>query len=306
MSDTGPLLAATVPGTRSARNARAHRRASLLLALPGTFGLLVAPWFVARHGLTVLDLALFVAFYVPIHGLGLSVGYHRHFSHGSFKAGPRTRLVLAVLGAMAGQGPLVYWVGVHRRHHARTDVEGDPHSPNLSGAGWRATLRGLWHGHFGWTLAHAQADVTRHAPEFRTEPALLRVSKHHRAWMLCGLLLPALAGALLGGTWRAAAGGLLWGGLLRLCLSGHSTWALNSWCHRFGTRPFGTGERSTNVAWLALPTMGESWHNNHHAHPRSARHGLERWQLDLNYLLICGLERAGLAHDVQRVRTGSR
>jgi len=278
----------------------AHRRGSLLAALPALVGIVVLPFWVARFGVTALDLALFAGMYWLTLGMGLSVGYHRHFSHGSFRASARVRRWLAVLGSMGGQGPLTYWVAVHRRHHENSDAPGDPHSPHLSGG----TLSGLWHAHFGWSLVSGMPNAAHYCPDLVRDPALLAISRGYRLWMLLGLLLPALVGGLVTLHWTGAVSGLLWGGLVRLFLSSNATWSLNSICHRFGSHPHRAHDRSGNVAWLALPTLGESWHNNHHAFPTSAAHGLRWWQLDLNWLCIRALAAVGLAHDVKRARPG--
>ena len=284
----------------------AHRRSALVLAVLGLLGVLAAPFYVARFGFGWLDAALFLGTYWLTMGFGLSVGFHRHFTHGSFRAPKPVRWVLAVLGSMGAQGPLSYWVAIHRRHHERSDAEGDPHSPNLHGPGPRGLWRGLWHAHFAWSLDSGMPSSAHYCPDLVREPYLLAVSRRYRAWVALGLLLPTLVGFLATRTWQGAASGLLWGGLVRLFVSSHSTWALNSICHRFGGRPFAPNDRSANNAWLALPTLGESWHNNHHAFPSSAAHGLRWWQLDLNYLSIRLLQGLGLAHEVKRAPTRTR
>jgi len=278
----------------------AHARSSLASALLGLLGAIAAPFYVWRFGFTLLDAALFLVMYWLTYGLGICVGHHRHFSHGAFRAPPRVRWLLAVLGAMGGQGPVTYWAATHRRHHALSDAEGDPHSPNRHGAGIGGVLRGLWHGHFGWALDYGMPNAAFYCPDIVREPYLTAVSRRYRTWVALGLLLPSLLGLLLTGSVHGALAGLLWGGLVRLFVSSNSTWSLNSICHRFGSRPFPATDRSANVGWLALPTLGESWHNNHHAFPRSARHGLRWWQLDVNYLSIRLLESLGLVHDVHR------
>lgn len=274
----------------------AHRRGSLLMAAPGVAGVLAAPLHAWWLGVSVLDLALFGAMYWLTLGLGLAVGYHRHFTHAAFRAVKPVRWLMAVCGSMGGQGSLAYWVSVHRRHHELSDVEGDPHSPNLRGGGWR----GLWHGHFGWSLGYGVPNAAHYCPDILREPYLMAVNRSYRAWVLAGLALPAAIGGLATWSWQGALGGLVWGGLVRLFVSSNSTWALNSICHRFGARPHATRDLSGNVAWLALPTLGESWHNNHHACPSAAAHGERWWQLDLNYAFIRALELAGLATKVSR------
>jgi len=285
---------------------RAHRRSSLLMALPGVLGVLLAPLYVAWFGVTTLDLVLFAVMYWLTLGVGLSVGFHRHFTHGAFQTTKPVRWLMAVLGTMGGQGPVTYWVAVHRRHHEFGDVEGDPHSPHLHGQGLRNAAAGLWHAHYGWSLRYGMPNATHYCPDLVREPWLMSINRHYRAWVVAGLAIPTAVGGLVSGTWVGALGGLLWGGMLRLFLSSHMTWSLNSICHRFGSRPYDVRDESRNNPWLAVPTLGESWHNNHHAFPSSAAHGLRWWQLDLNYLFIRLLEVLGLATKVKRPRPAAR
>lgn len=276
------------------------------MALLGLAGAVAAPLYAARYGLGWTEVLLFVCCYWPTYGLGICVGFHRHFSHGAFRAPRAVRYALGALGSMGGQGPLTYWAATHRRHHGHADQDGDPHSPNLHGPGLAGTLRGLWHGHFGWTRDFGMPNAAYYCPDLVREPYLMALSRRYRWWVAAGLALPTLAGGLALGGNRGLLAGLVFGGLLRLFVSSNSTWSLNSICHRFGSRTFECRDQSTNVAWLALPTMGESWHNNHHAHPSSAAHGLAWWQLDLNWLSIRALELLGLVHDVKRPQAGSQ
>jgi stearoyl-CoA desaturase (delta-9 desaturase) len=245
------------------------------------------------------DLAILAVMYV-LTAFGVTVGYHRLLTHRAFQTYPATRYLLAALGEMAVQGSVIAWVADHRKHHAHTDVEGDPHSPHVGhGDGVGGILRGLWHAHSGWLLEnHGRADWRRYARDLYEDRGMRRLSRWFPALVLAGLLIPALAGYLIGGTLAAAATGLLWGGFVRVFLVHHVTWSVNSVCHYFGSRRFDTDDRSTNVFWLALPSLGESWHHNHHAFPRSATHGLRWYELDPSALIIRGLARAGLAWDV--------
>ena len=278
----------------------AHRRGSLSMAAPGLLGLLLAPCYAYLVGISRLDVALFALMYGLTQGVGLCVGYHRHFSHGALRAGRRVRVALAVLGSMASQGSLTYWVAVHRRHHECTDAEGDPHSPRLRAAGRLARLRGLWHGHFGWTQNSGIPLARHYCPDLLRCPDLMDIQRRYRQLALLGLLLPALLGGVLAGSWQGALGGFLIAGCLRIFVGSNATWCLNSICHSFGRRPHDTDDGSTNVWWLAIPTMGESWHNNHHAQPWSAQHGQRWWQLDPAAWVIRALELAGLATEVRR------
>ena len=201
------------------------------------------------------------------------------------------------------QGPVISWVADHRKHHAHTDVEGDPHSPHVGhDGGVRGVLQGLWHAHVGWLLTEqGRAARRRYAPDLCEDRGMQLINRQFHWLVLAGLLLPALAGWALTGSLVGAATGLLWGGLVRVFLVHHVTWSVNSVCHFLGTRRFAVDDESRNVFWLALPSFGESWHNNHHAFPTSARHGLGRWQLDPSALVIRGLEACGLASDVVRI-----
>jgi stearoyl-CoA desaturase (Delta-9 desaturase) len=248
------------------------------------------------------DLALFGVMYV-VTAAGITVGYHRMLTHRSFRTHKPTEYVFAALGSMAVQGPVIAWVADHRKHHAHTDVEGDPHSPHVGhGDGVTGVLRGLFHAHMGWLLSeHGRADWKRYAPDLYEDRGMRLLNRRFVSLVFLGLGIPALAGYLLTGTLLGAATGLLWGGLVRVFFVHHVTWSVNSVCHFLGSRRFEVEDQSTNVFWLALPSLGESWHHNHHAFPRSAVHGLRRWELDPSALLIAGMERVGLAWNVIRI-----
>lgn len=250
-----------------------------------------------------IDLAILGVMYV-LTALGVTVGYHRLFTHRSFQAKRPVQYAFALLGSMAGQGPLAHWVADHRKHHAHTDQEGDPHSPHVHthGEGIPGIFLGLVHAHFGWLMTDwGQAEHERYARDIVEDRGLYAIHKWFVAIMALGLLVPALAGALLHHTLAGAATGLLWGGFVRVFLVHHVTWSINSVCHFFGRRRFDTDDQSTNVFWLALPSFGESWHHNHHAFPRSAEHGLRWWELDVSAWVIRGLEKLHLAHGVVRI-----
>ncbi len=248
------------------------------------------------------DLAILAVMYLLTAG-GITVGYHRLLTHRSFRTHKPTEYLFAFLGSMAVQGSVIAWVADHRKHHAHTDVEGDPHSPHVGhGDGVSGMLRGLWHAHTGWLLSeHGRADWKKYAPDLYEDPGMRFINRRFVGLVLLGLALPALVGYLLTGTLLGAATGLLWGGLVRVFLVHHVTWSVNSICHFLGTRRFDVEDRSTNVFWLALPSLGESWHHNHHAFPRSAVHGLRRWELDPSALVIRAMERLGLAWNVIRI-----
>jgi stearoyl-CoA desaturase (delta-9 desaturase) len=244
------------------------------------------------------DIAILVTMYLAT-AIGVTVGYHRLFTHRAFDAVAPVRYTLAVLGSMAVQGPLIDWVADHRKHHAFADDEGDPHSPHGHGSGLRGALRGLYYAHMGWlSVTQGQAEKRRFAADLLEDRVLRKISRSF-LWLLgAGLVIPALLGYALTGTLKGALTGYLWGGLVRIFFVHHVTWSINSVCHFFGRRRFQTDDQSTNVFWLALPSLGESWHHNHHAFPRSAKHGLRWWEIDLSGLFILGLQKLGLASNV--------
>jgi stearoyl-CoA desaturase (Delta-9 desaturase) len=249
------------------------------------------------------DVAVFIIMYV-LSGFGITVGFHRMLTHRAFATHPATRYVFAVLGSLSVQGPVIDWVADHRKHHAHTDVEGDPHSPHVGhGDGVMGALRGLWHAHTGWLWrTHGQARRSKYAKELVEDRGMRRINRRFPAIVALSLALPAALGfAFTGGSPRGALTGLIWGGFARIFLQHHVTWSVNSICHFFGRRRFDVDDHSTNVFWLALPSLGESWHHNHHAFPRSASHGLRRWELDPSAALIRLMRRVGLAWDVVEI-----
>jgi len=253
------------------------------------------------------DVAVFAILYL-LTGFGITVGFHRLFTHRSFKTGRAVRATLAVLGSVAIEGPVISWVADHRKHHAFSDHEGDPHSPHVGhGGGWRGELRGFAHAHVGWLFVHDQrGSRTRYAPDLLDDPVMRFVDRTFVLWAVGGFVAAFALGVAIGGSLAAGLTALLWGGAIRLFVLHHMTYSINSICHVFGRRSFGTRDESRNVFWLALPSFGESWHNNHHAFPTSARHGLARGQIDVSAIVIRGLERCGLAWDVVRVEPERR
>lgn len=248
------------------------------------------------------DLAIAAAMYLPT-AIGITVGFHRLLTHRSFQTPKWLEYSFAVLGSMAVQGPVISWVADHRKHHAHTDVEGDPHSPHVGHPGGaRGVAAGLWHAHTGWLMSsQGRADWKRYAPDLYEDPGMRAIARNFVSLVALSLATPALLGYLVSGSLAGAATGFLWGGLVRIFFVHHVTWSVNSVCHFFGTRRFNTHDRSTNVFWLAIPSLGESWHHNHHAFPRSAVHGLRRWEIDVSALFIGALERVGLARKVVRI-----
>jgi stearoyl-CoA desaturase (delta-9 desaturase) len=231
--------------------------------------------------------------------LGITVGYHRLFTHRAFETGRVGQFILGILGAMAVEGPLLKWVAMHRIHHQHSDEEGDPHSPHDRGRGVIGLLRGLWHAHLGWAFDDDPANWSGYVKDLRQSRLLRRVSALFPVWVAIGLLIPTLLGWLLLGGWSGALLGLVWGGLVRIFLVHHVTWSVNSVCHLWGRRPFRTGDHSKNNFLFGVLAMGEGWHNNHHAYPTSARHGLRWWQVDVSYWVIRSLALLGLAWNVK-------
>jgi len=261
-----------------------------ILAVIGTlWGVAVGP----------IDLVLFALFYV-VPGLGITVGYHRYFTHRSFETSRPLKALLAVLGSMTSQGPVCQWVSDHRKHHAHSDVEGDPHSPHVgAGSGLMGALRGFWHSHVGWLFSTKGLVVrTKYGRDLIEDAIVRNVDRLYFVWVALGFALPFAIGYLLDGV-RGGVEATIWGGLVRIAVFQHITWSVNSICHMFGRRDFDVRDESRNNWLLALPSLGEAWHNNHHAFPSSAVHGLGRFQLDLSALVIRGLEKAGLVWDVK-------
>jgi stearoyl-CoA desaturase (delta-9 desaturase) len=278
---------------------RAEKAANLAGVIVPFAGTLIAVVLLWNSWVDATDLAILLAFYLLTAG-AVTVGFHRLLTHRSFQTHPWLQRTFAVLGSMSVQGSVLDWVADHRKHHAHTDEEGDPHSPHV---GHGSGLKGLWHAHVGWLIrTQGQADWKKYAPDLYEDPGMRAIGRRFPLLVGLSLLAPTLAGfALHGWTIEGAIRGYVWGGLVRIFLVHHVTWSVNSVCHFFGRRRFDVEDRSTNVAWLALPSLGESWHHNHHAFPRSAEHGLRWWEVDPSALFIRMLERLGLAWDVVRI-----
>ncbi len=271
--------------------------ACLLLMVPfaGVVALIPFSYF---FGIRTTDIVLLVTFYV-LSLCGITIGYHRHFSHRSFKATRSVRLLAGILGGMAAQGPLTYWVANHRRHHADSDGVNDPHSPTCRGGEPLAGWRGFLHAHIGWTMTHEVTNSTLFARDLLRDPVVRFLNRYYLVWVLLGLILPAGIGALVAQSWVGAVAGFLWGGLARIFFAFHATSLINSAGHMFGHRSFDTPDTSRNLSILALLTLGESWHNNHHAFPSSAIFGVRPREGDLGGLIIRGMGRFGLASSIR-------
>ena len=262
-------------------------------------GVLIAVVLLWNRAVDARDLAIAAVMYM-ITAIGVTVGFHRLLTHRAFQTHAWVERSLAVMGSMSVQGSVMDWVADHRKHHAHTDREGDPHSPHV---GHGSGLAGLWHAHVGWLLeTQGQADWKRYATELYEDPAMRTIGKRFPVMVVLSLLIPTIAGwALHGFTLAGAVQGYIWGGLVRIFFVHHITWSVNSVCHFFGSRRFDVDDHSTNVGWLAVVSLGESWHHNHHAFPRSAYHGLRWYEIDPSGLIIRGMERLGLAWNVVRI-----
>ncbi|MFF1340963.1 acyl-CoA desaturase [Streptomyces sp. NPDC058290] len=290
-----PAPSATLGG----ESKRSVEQIALLLFIVVPFlALLAAIPLVWGWGVSWLDLGLMVFMYfLACHGI--TIGFHRYFTHGSFKAKRPLRIVLAVMGSMAVEGPLVRWVADHRKHHKFSDHEGDPHSPWRFGETVPALMKGLWWAHIGWLFDEEQTNQQKYAPDLVKDPAIRRISRDFVLWTIVSLAIPPLVGGLVTMSWWGAFTAFFWGSLVRVALLHHVTWSINSICHAVGKRPFKSRDRSGNVWWLAVLSCGESWHNLHHADPTSARHGVLRGQVDSSARLIRWFELAGWATDVR-------
>ncbi|MBA3745928.1 MAG: acyl-CoA desaturase [Solirubrobacterales bacterium] len=278
------------------------RAANVVVIVVPFMAVIVAGWLAWGGSLHWHDLFVLAIMYA-LTASGITVGYHRLFTHRSFETTRALRAAFGVLGSMAVEGPLIEWVATHRKHHRFSDRPGDPHSPHAQrGPGWRGALGGLAHAHLGWMFrGKDQANPRHYAKDLLADRDLRFISRAFPLLVVAGLALPFGLGLALTGSLAGGLTGLLWGGLVRIFLLHHATFSINSLCHFFGRRPFSTGDESRNLGWLAPLTFGEAWHNNHHAFPTSARHGIGRHQPDPGAWLISALERSRLAWKVVRI-----
>jgi len=271
---------------------------AVVLPFLGCIAAVVLSW---RFGfMGWLYLAMLVGGWL-LTGTGITIGFHRLLTHRSFDTYRWVRLFWMTLGALSVEGSPLVWCAVHRRHHEMSDQPGDPHSPHLHGPGLWNSLRGLWYGHAGWLFTGywSSPDLPRYVPDLLADQALVTVDRLYYLWVLVSLTLPAAIGGLATLSWQGAALGLIWGGLVRIFITHHITWSINSICHVFGRQDFATSDHSRNNLLCGLFGLGEGWHNNHHAFPTSARHGLAWWQFDFSWLVIRGMELVGLAWNVR-------
>ncbi len=298
VADTPPRPAGTArPIVEGRRGLAPHIGVYVFVILPLVALVATIP-FAWGWGLTWIDIAIAAVFYVA-SGLGITVGFHRYFTHGSFKAKRPLRIALALAGSLAMQGPVITWVADHRRHHAFSDKEGDPHSPWLFGTGPVALARGFWHAHTGWLFERDITNRERFTPDLLADTDIRRIDRLFGLWSALTLLVPAALGGLLSWSWWGALTALFWAGLVRVGLLHHVTWSINSICHMIGDQPFAARDHSRNVWPLAVLSFGESWHNLHHADPTCARHGVQRGQVDISARVIWAFEKLGWAHSVR-------
>ena len=237
-----------------------------------------------------------------VSGMGITIGFHRLLTHNSFETYRPIRAILMMMGALSVEGSPLIWCAVHRRHHEHSDKLGDPHSPHLHGKGFWNSFKGFWYGHCGWLLTTfwSDPDLKRYVPDLLRDKLLVAVDRMYYIWVILSLAIPTAIGwAIMSFSWQGAFLGLLWGGLVRIFIGHHITWSINSICHIFGRTPYQSHDMSTNNLWCALLGFGEGWHNNHHAFPTSARHGLKWWQFDLSWLTILAMQKLGLAWNVK-------
>jgi stearoyl-CoA desaturase (delta-9 desaturase) len=269
-----------------ARQLRVQRRITLLMTAAPVAGVALAVWSFWGRGVHIAALTIAAAFYV-VTGLGISVGFHRLFTHRSFTAVRPLRVALAIAGSMAVEGSVVSWTATHRRHHAYADEYGDPHSPHLALApGIRGVLLGLYHAHMGWLFDARKSEATEWAPDLLADPAIVRVDRWFPRLTLLTFALPALAGLLVTRSWNGMLWAFAWGSLARIFLLHHVTWSINSVCHFYGREAFRARDESRNVWPLSFVSFGEAWHNNHHAFPWSARLGLRAWEVDPGWYVL--------------------
>ena len=277
---------------------RLQRNANILAVIVPFVAVLAAVVLLWNSVVGTTELAITVGIYLST-AFGITIGYHRMLTHRAFETYRPLKYAFAIFGSMAVQGPVIAWVADHRKHHAHTDEEGDPHSPHV---GHGSGLRGLWHAHVGWLWReNGISDAKKYAPDLLEDRGMRFISRHFLWWVALGLALPFALGFAITGTLAGGLLALLWGGLVRVFFVHHITWSINSVCHFFGRRRFATDDMSTNVFWLALPSLGEAWHHNHHAFPRAAVQGLRWYEVDVSGLVIRLMKRLGLAWNVVQI-----
>jgi len=303
MTETTVLSAAEAPAGLPKRNALGRapflvRVITLLVVVVPLLGLVAAPFFLWGWGFSWTDMGLLLGMYL-LTALGITVGFHRLFTHRSFETYGWVKFVLAVLGSMAAEGSVFKWVAYHRRHHQHSDTPDDPHTPHHHGRGIFGVIRGAWHSHIGWFFQPDPPGLDEYIKDLKKSRAISIANTLWPLWVVLGLVIPAVIGGLVKESWLGVWTGLIWGGLVRIFLVHHVTWSVNSACHLWGLRPYRSEDESRNNVIFGILALGEGWHNAHHAFPTSARHGLRWWQIDVSYYVIRLLSLFGLAWDVR-------
>ena len=278
---------------------RQYLHVAIMSLLP-FIGTIIAVAVASRYGLEGIELPICFGMWFVTFGIGGTIGLHRYFTHRSFETFNLIRLLIAVCSSLCCQGSILAWVATHRRHHECSDQLGDPHSPHLHGNSFVGKCVGLWHAHCGWLIGHDFADPVRYAPDCLRDSIVMWASRNYYAIAFLGVLIPAVIGYCATATLWGCMLGLLWGGAVRVFISNQLIWSINSVCHLFGFRSYDTSEHSTNNIILAIPTLGEAWHNNHHAFPSSATFSAQWWQIDLAFIAISAMESVGLIWNVKR------
>jgi stearoyl-CoA desaturase (delta-9 desaturase) len=289
------------PAGYTATVSKVHRALNLTGVVLPFIGFVLAILLLWDKVVDWTSLAIFAGMYI-LTVQGVTLGFHRLLTHRSFQTYKPMQYALAIVGSMAVEGPVMNWVADHRKHHAHTDVVGDPHSPHGHGPGLRGAVAGLWHAHMGWLFEQSgTSEHERYARDLYQDRGMQRIHKLFGLWVALSIAVPALVGFAVKGTLWGAFEAALWGGAVRIFCVHHMTWSINSVCHFFGSRRFRVDDHSTNVFWLALISMGESWHHNHHTFPRSAFHGLRSWELDPTAWVIRAMRRVKLAWNVVEI-----
>ena len=300
-ADSAQALREAQPGGKpmlAGRKKSGEQLALYILVVVPFLALLAAVPMLWGHGISATDVVLAVVFYY-VSGTGITVGFHRHFTHGSFKANRALKVYLAIAGSLAIEGPVIRWVADHRRHHAFSDREGDPHSPWRFGESLSGLTKGIWFAHIGWLFDVEHTNQDKYAPDLLADDDLVKIDRQFPLWVLFTMLAPAVLGGLITWSWAGALSAFFWASLVRVALLHHVTWSINSICHIIGERPYSSRDRSANFWPLAILSFGESWHNSHHADPTCARHGVDRAQLDTSARIIWVFEKLGWATDVR-------
>lgn len=275
-----------------------HRIANLIVILMPFVAVISAAAYTWGWGISWLEVAIFAGMYM-VTGLGITIGYHRLFTHKSFETGRIMTAFLGIAGSMAVEGPLLEWAAFHRCHHKHSDHEEDPHTPHGHGSGFKGIMKGLWRAQMGWLFEAKRPNIRKFVPDLEKDPLVATISRLFPLWVVVSFTLPAVIGGLVTMSWLGVLLGFIWGGLVRVVLVHHVTWSVNSICHVWGTQPFQSHDESRNNPVVGVLALGEGWHNNHHAFPTSARHGLKWWQIDISWILIWAASKVGLVRKVR-------